>query len=288
MKIRTCLILTVISFITVSTAISQKAINIREKIIQQPYERVVFSDFKSETIKDGISLLSQEQMGIIVLGENSYFLENYAAQELKRYINLSLGIDLKIKNETEVIDSDYKSTLLLLGNPENNSLIKKLNVKLDEYDLGTDGFFIRAFENPFDKTGNVLVIGGESKGVLNGVYGFLQKTLGIEWFPPRIHRNYMEYFVNNSIYDAGYYRVRDEHRLQIETYLERKESIYWSDQVHLEKPAVQDLGMIYDKHQFKRCVVDWSVKNRLNTIVLYVDIQFPLHICQICLKNASN
>ena len=278
MKIRICLVLTVIGFITVSTAISQKVINISENIIQQPYERVVFSDSKSENSKDGIPLLSTKQQGIVLLGENSGFIENYAAKELKRYINLSMGIDLKIKKVSEVNDDDFESTLFILGNPENNSLIKKLNVKLDEYDLGTDGFFIRAFENPFDKAGNVLVIGGDSRGVLNGVYGFLQKTLGIEWFPPRIHRNYMEYFVNNSIYDAGYYRVRDEHRLQIETYLEKKAAIYWSDQVHREKPAVQDLGMIYDKHQFKRCVVDWSVKNRLNTIVLYVDIQFPLHL----------
>jgi len=278
MKIRIYLILTVISFISISTAISQKAISISENIIQQPYERVVFSDFKSDNMKDGIPLLSTDKKGVVILGEDSDFIENYAAKELKRYIYLSTGIDLKIKKASEVNDNDFISTFMLLGTPENNSFIKKLSIKFDEYDLGSDGFFIKSFKNPFDKKSNVLVIGGDPKGVLNGVYTFLQKTTSAEWFPPRIHINYMKYFVNNSIYDAGYYRVRDEHRMQIETYLERREIINWPEETYIEKPAVQDMGMIYDNQQFRKCVVDWTVKNRMNTIVLFTDIHFPLHI----------
>ncbi|UCE07226.1 MAG: hypothetical protein JSW07_04110, partial [bacterium] len=141
------------------------------------------------------------------------------------------------------------------------------------------GCLIKAFKNPFDKAANVLVISGEkSKGILNGAYTFLNKAINIEWFPPRVHRNYMEYFVDNDIYYAGYYRVRDEHRFQIETYIEKRDSIKWSHTEIIEKPVVKDAGMVNDKLQFRKSVIDWSVKNKMNTIVLFVDIHFPLHI----------
>ena len=267
-------------FIIVISAISlsQNPVYSDSNIIQQPNERLVFSNYQSETKLTGPTVLTQNKRTIIIIGEGSDFLIQYAAQELRRYIKLAMGINLELKKDFEINKDDYKSTLLLLGNSDNNTLIKKLNLKLDEYTLGMDGSFIQAIATPFDKSSNVLIIAGHSKGVLNGVYSFLQKSLNMEWFPPRIHRNYMEYFVNNSIYDAGYYRVRDEHRFQIETYLEKRQNIDWSEQAYIEKPVAQDIGMIYDKHQFRKAIIDWSVKNRLNTIVLYVDIQFPLHV----------
>ena len=44
-----------------------------------------------------------------------------------------------------------KSYLILLGNSENNSLIEELDVKIRDYNLGNDGYLIKAFKNPFDK-----------------------------------------------------------------------------------------------------------------------------------------
>lgn len=263
----------------VSQTLKVKKVYSEGKIIQEYNERIVCSTFKSDAIKDGITILSQDKKGIVVVGKNADYLVNFAAQEIQKYIRISMEIDLEIKNDVEITKEDYKNYLIILGNSSNNSLIKKLKIKLDNYDLGDGGAFIKAVKNPFSKKSNVLVIGGnKGKGVLNGAYSFLNKGINIEWFPPRIHRNYMEYFVDNSIYDAGYYRVRDEHRFQIETYIERKDAISWLEAEVIEKPVVKDAGMIYDKHQFRKSVVDWSVKNKLNTIVLYVDIHFPLHV----------
>lgn len=250
-----------------------------KKIIQQYNERIVISNFRSDEVKDGITILSKSNKGVIVIGDKSGFLINYAAKEIKKYIKISMGVDLEVKKDVEVIKDDYKNHLILLGKASNNSLIKKLNIKLDKHNLEDDGIFIEAVKEPFGEKSNTLIIAGkEGKGVLNGAYTFLNKAINIEWFPPRIHRNYMEYFVNNHIYDAGYYRVRDENRFQIETYIENREVIKWDIGELVENPVVKELGMIYDKLQFRKALIDWNVKNKLNTIVVYVDIHFPLHI----------
>ena len=250
-----------------------------ETIIRNDDEVIVVSNFQSIVFKDGITVLSKDKKGIIVVGEKADYLINFAAQEIKKYVKISMGIDVELKRDSEINKKDYKSYLILLGNSENNSLIKRLNVKIGDYNLDHDGYFIKAFKNPFDKGGNVLVIAGnKSKGTLNGAYAFLNKGMSIEWFPPRIHRNYFGYFTEGIIYEVGYHRISDEHRFQVETYIEKRESIKWPEKGIVEKPIVKGIGMLFDKLQFRKAIVDWSVKNKLNTIVLYVDIHFPLHV----------
>lgn len=246
-------------------------------IIRNENEAIVVSNFQSISFKDGIIIVSKAKKGIIVVGEKTDYLINFAAQEIKKYVKISMGIDVELKKDSEINKKDHKSCLILLGNSENNSLIKKLNLKIGDYDLGNDGYLIKAFKDPFDKGGNALVIGGnKSKGILNGSYAFLNKGMSIEWFPPRIHRNYMEYFTEGIIYEVGYHRISDKPRFQVETYIEERESIKWPEEGIIEKPVVKDIGMLFDKLQFRKAVIDWSVKNKLNTIVVYVEVDFPL------------
>jgi len=248
-----------------------------ENIIHSENEAIVVSNFKSIDFKDGITVLSKDKKGIIVVGEAADYLVNFAADEIREYVKISMGIDVDLKRDSEINKKDYKSYLILLGNLENNSLIKKLKVKISDYDLGDGGYLIKAFKNPFNKGSNALVIAGsKSKGTLNGAYAFLNKAMSIEWFPPRIHRNYMEYFTEGIIYEVGYHRISDEQRFQVETYIENRELIKWPEKEIVEKPVVKDVGMLFDKLQFCKAVVDWSIKNKLNTIVVYVEVDFPL------------
>ena len=276
----------VIHLVVLFTAVASTTLFSQEKksysedgILQEYNERIVYSTFKASDAAPGIPVLAKDTKGIIVIGNKAEPLVRFAAEEVKKYIKISTGMDLVIKKDVELATEDYQNNLIVLSHREDNSLTKKLSLDLKKSAPGDEGAVIRAWKSPFSKKANVLVIAGNSsKGVLNGVYAFLDRGIHIKWFPPRIHRNYMEYFTNNSIYDVGYYRVRDENRFQIETYVERRESILWPEQEVVERPVAKDLGMIYDKMQFRKSVVDWSVKNRLNTIVVYVDINFPLQV----------
>ncbi len=85
------------------------------------------------------------------------------------------------KLDTEVVDSDLKNNLIVIGNPKTNTIIDKLNEQLPlyfdqnkdfcvssrslgkTYDDPTIGIVLK-INNPFDSTKKMLLIGGKTRG----------------------------------------------------------------------------------------------------------------------------
>ncbi|UCE06698.1 MAG: hypothetical protein JSW07_01260, partial [bacterium] len=96
---------------TTSQVTTAKQTYSEEKIIQEYNERIVYSTFKADDVKGGITILSKDKKGIVVVGNNADYLVNFAAQEIKKYIKISMGIDLELKKDVEITKQNYKNYL---------------------------------------------------------------------------------------------------------------------------------------------------------------------------------
>ncbi|MFA5817622.1 MAG: alpha-glucuronidase family glycosyl hydrolase [Bacteroidales bacterium] len=114
------------------------------------------------------SIFSFSQTGVIVLSPNATALEQYAAQELQRYLYQVTGEKLDIQTGTEKVNP--KS--FILGQRTTNPLIKKL--VSDQ--VGPQGYILRKVD------GNIVIAGSDSEGVLYGVYGLLEDHYGIGFY----------------------------------------------------------------------------------------------------------
>ena len=134
-----------------SQKLEAKKVYSEESIIQEYNERIVYSTRNIGTTMDGIPIFSNESKTIIIIGSNSGFLVNFAALEIQKYIKISTGVELEIRKDTEFNKEDYNNFLIILGNSNNNTLMKKQNIELDDYDLGDDGALIKAGNKAFSK-----------------------------------------------------------------------------------------------------------------------------------------
>jgi len=103
----------------------------------------------------------------IYVSENALLPEKYAASELQKYLTEITGLELPIVNtynsETKLISIGFE------GAPE------KLIAGLKKEEFGNEEFIIRTVD------GSLLIAGGEPRGTLYGVLGFLS-DLGCRWY----------------------------------------------------------------------------------------------------------
>ncbi|MFX0101382.1 MAG: DUF4838 domain-containing protein [Candidatus Hodarchaeota archaeon] len=109
----------------------------------------------------------------VVLPINHSPSQDYAADELIRYIDESTGVKLK----KLVQDGDLPPNCIILGN---HPKIKQARPEISVESLGDEGFWL-------DSTGDQLIIAGSDvRGTLYGVYTFLEEVLGIKFLYPEI------------------------------------------------------------------------------------------------------
>lgn len=184
-----------------------------------------------------------------------------AAADLQRYLGLILGRQPGLLTPGE----SKGERLILLGDDKGNRLIANLPVPAEWENLGPDAYAIAAFDDSeAAKVGarSALVIyGTSSKGIANGVYGFLERAAGAWFFPPRIHINYFDLPVS-------YAHVPDTKRFVVETRLDACSSISWPRQPSVWKPIARDLGLLIHVNQWHKAVVDWAFRNKLNVITI--------------------
>ena len=68
---------------------------------------------------------------------------------------------------------------IILGD---NAHLRKLGVAIDLAALGNEGYVIRTVGD------NLVIAGGQLRGNMYGVYGFLEDHLGCRWFAPGVSR----------------------------------------------------------------------------------------------------
>ena len=99
----------------------------------------------------------------------------YAAEELRDFLEKITGARLPIVADT----ADAQEADILVGRSRR---LKSLGLNIDLPSLGKEGYLLRT-------AGQTLVIvGGEPRGTLYGVYGLLEDHLGCRWFTPEIQR----------------------------------------------------------------------------------------------------
>jgi hypothetical protein len=134
----------------------------------------------------------------IVISSTAPPAEEYAAEELQRYLQRLAGVELPIVKDSE----EPASREILVGK---SSRLERLATSLDEDALGGDGFILKT-------SGRRLVIaGGKPRGTLNGVYTLLEEYLGVRWFTPELemvpsHRRVRLPDMNQTVIPALEYR----------------------------------------------------------------------------------
>ena len=104
----------------------------------------------------------------ISISENANECVRFASEELRDFIKKCTGAELKIISRAENSDKPFIS----VGNTEE---YKKLGFKFDFSTLNGDGFFIKTFGK------NVYINAQCDRGVLFGVYDFIERFLGVRF-----------------------------------------------------------------------------------------------------------
>jgi len=123
-----------------------------------------------------LTIISQGQSDYtIVIGQEATPVEEFAAQELQKYLLEIAGVELPIKRDYEV----GVANLIVIGSQEVNEKARELGVVIDNGYLGEDGFIIKTIED------NLILAGVTSRGNLYAVYDYLE-SLGCRWFYPDV------------------------------------------------------------------------------------------------------
>jgi hypothetical protein len=109
----------------------------------------------------------------IVVATNAPSADQYAAEELQRYLERLSGAKLAIVPDTIAVSSRE----ILIGD---NAHARQLGLNADFSRLGSEGFILRSDHD------RLLVAGGEPRGTLYGVYTLLEEKLGVRWFTPEL------------------------------------------------------------------------------------------------------
>ncbi|MFZ1290078.1 MAG: DUF4838 domain-containing protein [Melioribacteraceae bacterium] len=109
----------------------------------------------------------------IVISNQPTEIEIQSANVLKEYLNRITDSEINIINDSEQ-ESEFE---ILLGN---NSRFAKLNLDINPDSLDKDGYSIQTVKN------KLVIIGGSKKGLLYGVYTFLDKFLGCKMYAPDV------------------------------------------------------------------------------------------------------
>jgi len=99
----------------------------------------------------------------------------YAADELRNHLEQITGVRLPV-----VADTEAATPYEILVGPSNR--LGLLDVKIDRASLGKESYTLRTVGT------RLLIVGGEPRGTLYGVYGLLEDHWGCRWFTPEVQR----------------------------------------------------------------------------------------------------
>ena len=106
----------------------------------------------------------------IVVPQNATEAENYAAEELACFLEQISGCSLRIVTDA----SPLSCCEILLG--LSNSHLHLQNFRFSGLQLASEEFIIQTENNC------LAIVGGQPRGLLYGVYTFLEDYLGCRWF----------------------------------------------------------------------------------------------------------
>lgn len=127
--------------------------------------------FSSTAKSKRITIISDGKSNYsIVLPIKPTTVEKSAAAELQQYLKKSTGVELSIKSESEI---KRRSNNIFIGNTrfaQKHSLTKQ--------EVGGENWVLKSVKN------NLVITGGDVRGVLYGVWHFLEDEIGVRWWDP--------------------------------------------------------------------------------------------------------
>lgn len=117
----------------------------------------------------------QTDCPIIVTGAEASPSEQYAAEELQRFVEEICGARLTLHTDGRPVDDP----MILLGD---SPALRSIAPNVDLSDLGDEGYILRT-AGP-----HLIVAGGRKRGTLYAVYGLLEDHLGCRWFTSEVSR----------------------------------------------------------------------------------------------------
>lgn len=111
---------------------------------------------------------------IVVAGDASPSTK-HGAGELQKFLEEMTGVKLAVVSDQQPIGPRE----IILGD---NAHFKLLGTNVDVASLGPEGYVVRTVGE------HLLIAGGQLRGNLYGVYGFLEDHLGCRWFAPGVSR----------------------------------------------------------------------------------------------------
>ncbi len=111
----------------------------------------------------------------IVVAETASPATRHAATELQQFLSEITGATLPIVSDGAAATEHD----IILG-PSRH--LDRLNTDIDLPALGDEGYVIRTVGS------SLVIVGGEQRGTLYGVYGLLEDHLGCRWFAPDVAR----------------------------------------------------------------------------------------------------
>lgn len=113
----------------------------------------------------------------ILIAENSFNDEiSYAAEELANLLYESIGVKLQV---VTCLSTDPSVKYISLGN---TSLFDDSGLAIYNNEIGNQGYYIKT-----DSFNNIYIYSTSLVGVLNGVYGLLEKEFGYDYYFTDIH-----------------------------------------------------------------------------------------------------
>ena len=112
----------------------------------------------------------------IIIPAKSTERENFAANELKKYLKMICGAEGNITTD-ENSDLGYS---FLIGGPERNKITGKYitETKFDKIVPGPEGIFIKSYDDCIVLAGSSKNINELERGTVYAVYEFLERFLG--------------------------------------------------------------------------------------------------------------
>ena len=110
----------------------------------------------------------------ITISKNASESVQWAAKELQEYLNKVSGAKFEIQDDSVPLSNKE----IIIGFNKHSQKIFGNNFK--EPDLTDESFIYKNFGS------NIVILGGEQRGTMYGVFSFLENLFGVRWYTPEV------------------------------------------------------------------------------------------------------
>ena len=219
-------------------------------------EVIIIKEAGSKT-NSGQPFARQDETTIILVADNLGKIGEIAVADIQKYLPLASGCEIKVLKEDQT-KNERKGFILLLATTESSKLLNWAGVDSPK-DLDEQDCMIKPVKKFPDGTQGVVLIGGSSRGLLNGVYTLLERSANVWWEPVRVLNP--EYPMYSNIN---------------ETTLTHFEELRWPGQELKWKPVVKERIIYMGYRHATKETVDWASRNRLSHYVIATPHTLPM------------